>query len=94
MKSSALLLLSTLAIASLATAQPPPDQPGARDPARQAARATVRKFCQDDMKSFCPDKRGGQMMMCLRSNHDKLSSDCQKAMAQLPPTGQQPPAQN
>jgi hypothetical protein len=85
-----------LAIGVLATSAvcaQAPDQGSNPPPNRQAAGAAVRKACQDDMKSMCPDKQGRQMMMCLRSNHDKLSSGCQKAMAQLPPRAQSvPPA--
>jgi len=48
-------------------------------------RAPYRKACQNDMKSFCPSTQGGRsMVMCLRANHDKLGSECQKALDQLP----------
>ncbi len=88
MKLSTLILLTSVAAAGVASAQPPDGQGGTPD--RQAARAAVRSACQDDMKSPCPDKQGRQMMTCLRSNNDKLSRDCQKALAQLP--ARQPPA--
>jgi hypothetical protein len=55
------------------------------DGALQSPRAPYRQACQNDMKSLCPSTKGGRsMLMCLRANHDKLSSECQKALAQLP----------
>jgi hypothetical protein len=55
------------------------------DATLQSPRAPYRKICQDDMKNFCPSTQGGRnMLMCLRANQAKLSSECQKALAQLP----------
>jgi hypothetical protein len=55
------------------------------DATLQSPRAPYRNACQNDMKSLCPDTQGGRnMLACLRANHDKLGSECQKALAQLP----------
>ena len=91
MKKSTLFLLSALAITGVVCAQPPGDQGGGGDTARQQARAAMRKACGDDMKSLCPDAKGRAVGACLRTNHDKLSTDCQKAVDALPPPGAQPP---
>lgn len=74
MKAAPLFLaVSMVALVGVASAQ-------TADP-----RAPYRKACQNDMKSLCPSTQGGRnMVMCLRASHDKLSSECQKAVDQLP----------
>lgn len=84
MKAATLFLalsLATLAGASWAQTV----NQSSTDATLQSPRAPYRKACQNDMKSLCPSTQGGRsMLMCLRANHDKLSSECQKALAQLP----------
>jgi hypothetical protein len=49
------------------------------------------KACDADIKSYCSDQHGRELMMCLRTNADKVSPGCKDAMASMrrPP----PPAQ-
>jgi Cysteine rich repeat len=79
MKRRALILLATLAAATCVQAQTPPT-----DAQREAAREAIAKSCSTDIKSYCADKQPGRdMMMCLRTNQDKLSGDCKDALATM-----------
>jgi hypothetical protein len=85
------MLIASLAVAAAsAQAQTPPA--GSPSPAdRQAAREAIAKACDADIKSYCSDQHGRELMMCLRTNADKVSPGCKDAMASMrrPP----PPAQ-
>jgi hypothetical protein len=76
---ASMMLLGVLMAAEYAQAQAPAPSPDA-----QAAHAAVHKACQSDMQSLCADKRGREAMQCLRSNSDKLSSDCKDALSKMP----------
>jgi hypothetical protein len=41
------------------------------------------KACAADIQSLCADKKGREVMMCLRGNSDKLSAGCKDAMSTL-----------
>jgi hypothetical protein len=45
------------------------------------------------VQTLCPDKKGREAMMCLRSNQDKVSADCKDAMAKMPKRPPGGPAQ-
>jgi len=79
-KISFLLLISLCSLSAAVQAQSPP----APTPEQQAAREAVRKACATDAQSLCPDKKGREAMMCLRTNQDKVSSGCKDAMSKLP----------
>lgn len=85
MKPSTLFLIPICLMSIAAQAQSPP----APSPEQQAAREAVRKACATDVQTLCPDKKGREAMMCLRSNEDKASADCKDAMAKMP---KRPPA--
>ena len=82
-----LLVISLFWVGATAQAQSPP----APTPEQQAAREAVRQSCAADVKSLCPDKRGREAMMCLRSNEDKVSAGCKEAIAKLPKLSAPPP---
>jgi hypothetical protein len=75
-----LLVISLFAVGATAQAQSPP----APTPEQQAAREAIRQSCGADLQSLCPDKKGHEAMMCLRSNQDKVSAGCKDAMAKMP----------
>ena len=79
-KISFLLLISLCSLSAAVQAQSPP----APTPEQQAAREAVRKACATDVQTLCPDKKGHEAMMCLRSNPDKVSAGCKDAMAKMP----------
>ena len=54
---------------------------GPPSPEQKAAREAARKACEPDMKTLCAGKAGRDAMMCMRENHDKVSSSCKDAMA-------------
>ena len=81
MKHGALLLAAALAVAAIAHAQAPAD--GSPSPDRQAAHAAVLKACDAEIKSLCAGQRGRELMMCLRSNGEKLGAGCKDALSQL-----------
>lgn len=76
---ASVLLLGVLVAAECVQAQAPAPSPDA-----QAARAAAHKACHSDMQTLCADKQGREAMQCLRSNSDKLSSDCKDALSKLP----------
>jgi hypothetical protein len=89
MKRPILMLIATLAVAASVQAQAPPS-----DAERQAAREAIVKSCGNDIKTYCSDKQPGRdMMMCLRTNADKLSSDCKDTLANMRRNAPQPPTQ-
>jgi len=82
MKHGALLLAAALAAAAIVQAQAPGDG-SAPPPDRQAAHAAVLKACDAEIQSLCANQRGRELMMCLRSNTDKLGAGCKDTLAQL-----------
>lgn len=88
MKLSSALLVPLCLLAAAVQAQSPPTP----TPEQQAAREAVRKACATDVQTLCPDKKGREAMMCLRSNQDKVSADCKDAMAKMPKRGGPAPA--
>jgi hypothetical protein len=79
MKLSSFLPVAVLLAGAAAQAQPP-----AQSPEAEAARAAVQQSCAADMQSLCPDKKGREAMMCLRSNPDKVSAGCKDALSKMP----------
>ena len=75
-----LLVISVLSVGAGAQAQ----SPQAPSPEQQAAREAIRQSCAADLQSLCPDKKGREAMMCLRSNQEKVSTGCKDAMAKMP----------
>jgi hypothetical protein len=82
MKRVSLLLALTFAVMTSAYGQAAGG--GAPSPAdRHAAREAMLKACDADIKSYCSDKQGRELMMCLRGNSDKVSGGCKDAMASM-----------
>jgi hypothetical protein len=82
MKLSAMLLSAALAAAASAGAQTP-DNAAPPSADVKAARTAMLKACATDINSNCVDKERRELMMCLRSNIDKLSPACKDAMSNL-----------
>lgn len=82
MKHGALLLAAALAAAAITQAQAPGDG-SPPPPDRQAAHAAVLKACDAEIKSFCANQQGRGLMMCLRTNTDKLGAGCKDTLSQL-----------
>ena len=97
MKLSVIFLVAALAAAGTVRAQTPdgsspPSAPPSAD--LQAVHRAVMQACAADINSQCPGKKRHELMMCLRSNADKLSAGCNDAMSKLPqPPGRAAPAQ-
>ena len=72
MKSILFALITTLAAVSGAAIAAAPAQGGGM---RAACKADVQKFCQGTQRG------GGRIGACLEQNHDKLSANCQDALA-------------
>jgi hypothetical protein len=74
MNLAALALFSGLCVAAQAASA---QQPGA---------LALQQACAADFKSLCSNVQpgGGRIIACLRQNADKLSPDCQKALAATP----------
>jgi hypothetical protein len=86
MRLRAWMLVATLSIAGSVGAQTPPPSDGRPGPSpeMQAARAALMKACEVDVKNYCPDKQGREVIRCLRGDSDKLSAGCADAMSKLP----------
>ena len=74
MKPKYLALIGALALVGVAQAQ---DRPGED---RAVARA-----CKADAQHLCAGKTGQELQQCLKSNQEKLSSNCKDAVSKLPP---------
>ena len=72
MKSILFAVIATLAAVSGAAVAAAPAQGSGM---RGACKADVQKFCQGTQRG------GGRLAACLDQNHDKLSGDCQDALA-------------
>jgi membrane fusion protein, multidrug efflux system len=60
----------------------PTDDRAAR---RAKMAATLKQFCADDLKKYCPNAAAGpDLFMCLRQNRDSFSDTCQAALKKLP----------
>ena len=75
MKATHFLLITALAAGGYAQAQAP--QAGGED--RAVARA-----CRADAEHMCSGKTGQALQQCLKSNQEKLSSNCKEAVSKLP----------
>jgi hypothetical protein len=45
----------------------------------------VAKACKADAEHMCSGKTGQDLQQCLKSNQEKLSSNCKDAISKLPP---------
>jgi hypothetical protein len=45
----------------------------------------VARACKADAEHMCNGKSGQELQQCLKSNQDKLSSNCKEAMSKVPP---------
>jgi len=45
----------------------------------------VARACRADAEHMCNGKTGQELQQCLKSNQDKLSSNCKEAMSKVPP---------
>jgi hypothetical protein len=45
----------------------------------------VARACKADAEHMCSGKTGQELQQCLKSNQDKLSSNCKEAISKLPP---------
>ena len=75
MKATHLLLLTAVILGGLAQAVA--QESGRED--RAVARA-----CKDDAQHLCSGKTGQELQQCLKSNQEKLSSNCKDAVSKLP----------
>jgi hypothetical protein len=85
MKLNALLFgLTAVAIGVVQAQTPSGNAPTSPTPSdRHAAHAALMKACDDDIQSLCADKKGREVMMCLRASTDKLSGGCKDALSTL-----------
>ena len=77
---TAAALAAGLALAGLASAQPPAGGGG------HGAFAAVRQACAADIQKACPDAKpgpGGGMRECVAAHHAEFSQPCQSAIAQI-----------
>jgi hypothetical protein len=59
----------------------PPAPPFAEPPSElKSAVDAVQKACKGDLDKLCPGKNGPDAMACLKSNEDKLTSECKQAV--------------
>jgi hypothetical protein len=90
MKLSSLIVITALAGAGAAYAQPPGGGPGGGNvpPEVQAARAAMQTACAADMTSLCAGKAPGrEANQCLRDAGPKVSPGCAEAMSKVPAQG-------
>jgi hypothetical protein len=45
----------------------------------------VARACKADAEHICSGKTGQDLQQCLKSNQEKLSSNCKDAISKLPP---------
>jgi hypothetical protein len=45
----------------------------------------VARACKEDAQHLCAGKTGQELQQCLKSNQEKLSSNCKDAVSKLPP---------
>lgn len=45
----------------------------------------VARACRADAQHLCAGKTGQELQQCLKSNQEKLSSNCKDAVSKLPP---------
>jgi hypothetical protein len=45
----------------------------------------VARACKADAEHMCSGKTGQELQQCLKSNQEKLSSNCKEAVSKLPP---------
>ena len=45
----------------------------------------VARACKADAEHMCAGKTGQELQQCLKSNQEKLSSNCKDAISKLPP---------
>ena len=45
----------------------------------------VARACKADAEHMCAGKTGQELQQCLKSNQQKLSSNCKDAISKLPP---------
>jgi hypothetical protein len=84
MKFQIAAVVTALALAGAAFAQPPAGGGQAPSPEMQAARQAMMQACSADMKTLCDGKAGREAFMCLRQNADKASAPCKDAMSKMP----------
>lgn len=53
----------------------------------KSAVEAVQKACKGQVEKLCPGKQPVEAAACLKSNEDKLSSDCKQAISKLTPAG-------
>lgn len=86
---TAAALVAGLALAGLASAQPPA---GGGNGGGHGAMAAVRQACAADVQKFCPDAKpgpNGGMRECMMTHHADFSQPCQDALAQMRAARQQ-----
>ena len=44
----------------------------------------VLRACKADLEKLCPGKNGPDAVACLKSNDEKLSSECKEAVSKAP----------
>ena len=44
----------------------------------------VARLCKADAEKMCSGKTGQELQQCLKSNQEKLSSNCKEAVSKLP----------
>jgi len=77
---SAILWMAAQGVHAQLPAPPFPEPPSDLKSAVDA----VLKACKGDLEKLCPGKHGPDAVACLKSNEDKLSSECKQAVSKAP----------
>jgi hypothetical protein len=81
---SAILWMAAQGVHAQPPAPPFPEPPFELKSAVDA----VQKACKGDFEKLCPGKNGPDAVACLKSNEEKLSSECKQAVSKAPkPSG-------
>ena len=75
MKLTHLVLIASVALGAFTQVQAQESRREARD---------VARLCKADAEKMCSGKTGQAMEQCLKTNQEKLSSNCKDAVSKLP----------
>jgi len=84
MKLKSLILVAGLVAFGSAEAQAPAPAQGSQREGRAQVNQSVVQACKAEMKQLCQGQSGKQAEQCLRSNSEKLSSQCKDAVSKSP----------
>lgn len=49
----------------------------------KSAKAGFHEYCDDDIKTLCPDLKGSQLAQCMNENRASFSDDCKEFLDKL-----------